>query len=562
MKKEDKITLTYNLFELPTAQHKAGLAGLLVLIESMQRRKMSPLPKVEEMTSSSVIISFTRESMQVLFDDLYDAEFVEVKSKSKWKDKKPKRIEEEEIIENGKKKKVKYFIYDEFQAKGSFFTTFYPAGCENWLTLWRQMLRNVLRAQPKTRGVYIERAKGNPSPEASKVWGSLNKAMKAKKQKEESFAGSVFIGAQEKNAELVPFKGLPQENFLLHFWYIVSLVFEVQFVEIKKNQERKINVHWNDLGYAIVIPEPSAIDVFKEDIIAMLSDLPVEQQNYTPASGKVNLFEESALEYLHFLVINKSCKMGGFFDSISGLEVYHMQKQNKKVRMLGASRIIPDRRVFEEYERMRQSNMNPIFKRFYLQNILAQNPWYSGSEKYINKFPAEIFIWKNGKTPEQSNFNFFGINCNKIFKQIIEYLKIKEVKEVHEESKEMFLAKIIYRMVRHYILLKALNKSGLSTITDKKDQTIYPFEQKEYRDAIEKVSMDAFLAMRGRKEEDFVEYFTGTICAVPQFLPQKEYLLLSDALVQGGWEKVKSLSLLAISAASYLAKNNQHKEED
>jgi len=24
MKKEDKITLTYNLFDLPTAQHKAG----------------------------------------------------------------------------------------------------------------------------------------------------------------------------------------------------------------------------------------------------------------------------------------------------------------------------------------------------------------------------------------------------------------------------------------------------------------------------------------------------------------------------------------------------------
>ncbi len=91
MKKQDKITLSYNLFDLPTAQHKAGLAGLLVLIESLKRRNVSPLPEVEEMTPSRVVISFTKESIQVLFDDLYDAEFVEVKSKSKWKDKKPNK---------------------------------------------------------------------------------------------------------------------------------------------------------------------------------------------------------------------------------------------------------------------------------------------------------------------------------------------------------------------------------------------------------------------------------------------------------------------------------------
>ncbi|MBT8764418.1 type I-MYXAN CRISPR-associated protein Cmx8 [Desulfohalobiaceae bacterium Ax17] len=558
MKKEDKITLTYNLFDLPTAQHKAGLAGILILIESMRRRKMSPLPEVEEMTSSRVVITFTRESMQLLFDDLYDAEFVEVKSKSKWSGKKPKKIKEEETIENGKKKKTKYFIYDELQPKGSFFTTFYPDDCENWLELWRKMLWKVLRAQPKTRGVYEERAKGIPSSEASKVW----KAMKAKKQKEESFAGSVFIGAQKENAELVPFKGLPQENFLLYFWYIASLVFSVKFVELKRNKERKSSIKWKDWGHAIVIPEPADIEEFYYVLIETLENMPVDVKNYTPASGQITLFEEGALEYLYFLVINKSRRQGGFFDFISGLEVYHMQKQGNNVRMLGAKKILPDRKIFEKYERMRQANMNPIFKRFYLQNVLAQNPWYFGSIKYFNTFPSEIFVWKTGKTPEQTNFKFFGLDCNNLFQLTIKKLKIKEVKEVNEESKEMFMAKIIYRIVRHYILLKALNKSGLSTKTDEKGQTIYPFENKEYKEAIEKVSMDAFLAMRGRKEEDFVEYFTGTICSVPQFLPQDEYLLLSDALVQGGWEKVKSLSLLAISAASYLAKNIQHKEDE
>ncbi|WP_457571425.1 type I-MYXAN CRISPR-associated protein Cmx8 [Desulfovulcanus sp.] len=561
MKQPDKISLTYNLFDLPTAQHKAGLAGLLVLIESLKRRNISPLPEVEEMTSSRVVVSFTKESMQVLFDDLYDAEFVEVKSTKKWQNKKPKRIEEQEITENNKKRKIKYFIYDAFQPKGKFFTAFYPHGCENWLTLWRKMLWDVLRAQPKTRGVYEERANGNPSSEAPKVWDYLSKAITAKKQKEESFAGSVFIGAQDKNAELIPFKGVPQENFLLHFWYIVSLVFGVRFVEFKRSQERKINIDWKNIGHVIVIPELANIKEFYDAIINMLEEMPVDVKNYTPASGQVTLFEEGALEYLYFLVINKSRKQGDFFDFIAGLEVYHVQKQGNNVRMLAALKIMPQKRIFEQYERMRQTNMNPVFKRFYLRNILAQNPWYFGSLTTFNMFPAEIFIWKTGKTPEQINFRFFGRDCNEQFQAIIKKLKIKEVKEVNEENKEMFLAKIIYRLVKRYVLLKALTRSQLSSKTDKKGQTIYPFENQEYREAIEKVSMDAFLAMRGRKEEDFVEYFTGTICSVPQFLSQEEYLLLSEALVMDGWEKVKSLSLLAISAASYLAKNTQNKED-
>ncbi len=35
------VPVTYELFDLPTAQHKAGLAGLLLQIESMRNRKKS-----------------------------------------------------------------------------------------------------------------------------------------------------------------------------------------------------------------------------------------------------------------------------------------------------------------------------------------------------------------------------------------------------------------------------------------------------------------------------------------------------------------------------------------
>ena len=37
----EQVTLTFELFDLPSAQHKAGLAGLLILLESLHSRAVS-----------------------------------------------------------------------------------------------------------------------------------------------------------------------------------------------------------------------------------------------------------------------------------------------------------------------------------------------------------------------------------------------------------------------------------------------------------------------------------------------------------------------------------------
>jgi CRISPR-associated protein Cmx8 len=77
---------------------------------------------------------------------------------------------------------------------------------------------------------------------------------------------------------------------------------------------------------------------------------------------------------------------------------------------------------------------------------------------------------------------------------------------------------------------------------------------KRYRDAREKICADAFLRLRACKaREDFVSYFTGTICSVPQFLPETEYQIVADAiLTDERWEEVKALTMLALSGLSNL----------
>lgn len=64
------------------------------------------------------------------------------------------------------------------------------------------------------------------------------------------------------------------------------------------------------------------------------------------------------------------------------------------------------------------------------------------------------------------------------------------------------------------------------------------------------VCRDAFLAMRGRRDKDFVEYFVEAICCPPMGMSDEDYLGVSRALLSD-WEKVKTLSMLALSAKSW-----------
>jgi len=85
-----------------------------------------------------------------------------------------------------------------------------------------------------------------------------------------------------------------------------------------------------------------------------------------------------------------------------------------------------------------------------------------------------------------------------------------------------------------------------------------------YIEANNKVCMDAFLAIRGRKNQrEFINYFTGTICSVPQFLDNEQYRELSVALLDPEqWESLKSLSLLALSAVSQAPSSMEKKGDE
>jgi CRISPR-associated protein Cmx8 len=120
-------------------------------------------------------------------------------------------------------------------------------------------------------------------------------------------------------------------------------------------------------------------------------------------------------------------------------------------------------------------------------------------------------------------------------------------------------AQQIHGLVRSYVFRRTESKSGIKW-DDFKDRKIVDSGTgraridvpPKYREAREKVCTEAFLRLRAcRSREDFVGYFTGTICSVPQYLPPAEYDALSRIVLdENRWEDAKALAMLALSALS------------
>jgi CRISPR-associated protein Cmx8 len=116
----------------------------------------------------------------------------------------------------------------------------------------------------------------------------------------------------------------------------------------------------------------------------------------------------------------------------------------------------------------------------------------------------------------------------------------------------------VYNLVRAYVFRKTETRSGIEW-DDFKNKRVMDDTGRErldvpqrYREAREKVCRDAFLRLRAcRAREDFISYFSGTICSVPQYLPDVEYRAVAQAILsEDQWEEVKALAMLALSGLS------------
>lgn len=565
-------TVKYDLFDLPTAQHKAGLAGLVLQIQDMEARakkgggiRPESIPRVDELKATSAVVTFTEASVQGLMDDLYAAQVVEVTVRSKWQGQAPKREEEvEETDASGKKKKTRRFVYDVIQPAGRFLQGQLREEKGLWIKLWRDMLWTIPRGNPQSRQPFEQRAEGKPCKEGPAAWQDLVRVEQARRKNSFHTAvvsGSLWLGAQATNAELLPFEGRAEQNLLLHFWPLTALTFVPQQVDADGTGDFN--------GYVLAVPEVFDLQRFRREYPRMLGELGREARGYRPAEAVIDLPAQGALAFLEHLARLSSEKAAGKLAlSVGSVEYLHLAKFGNNIKSMAAGRVAPRPGLLERYLAIvgRPGELppyrNPFFRRGLMLALLDDRMWYEPFAPMLAERPWPFFV-RSEQSP--ASIPWFWQDAAKMFQGEADQhhanrkgyeTMAKDLPDPAGPAPATPLPLLVHRLVQTYVIRKTEEKSGLKW-EDFKDQKVKDEKTgKErvnvpdtYREAREKVASGIFLEMRSRREQDFVNHFTATFCSVKQFLSEEDFRTVAIGLLHDP-ETVKTLTLLALSANS------------
>lgn len=534
----DPVSLRWDLAELPSSQHKAGLAGLALCVQFLRRSQPVPpgICEIEAIDASGLTLRVDRQGMQSLFDDIYAASNEEQEREKKLQKKtsagtkvdiEPKRVAERVVTDKkGVEKTKTVYIYDQCIPHGALVADWDAAGsdAENlWLKLWRDLVWTTLRGVPATREAYLCRAEKREATDGAEAWDELVTSPRIGVE----LPSTYYLGAQARSAENASFRDIARLRFLLHFWPFVVPIY-VPAV-IGRDGEREF------VGYAIVVPEVSSLDEFVARWPRVARERSNQASGYRPRDAIVELPEEAGLDVARrtFAIIGRLQGTLATRPWMTAVDVFHIEKDGNNVRVRSVSRIDLRRERADAYSRVRSEYWSAAFRRRRITSILEDNkPWWTGFGRLCATSPQQLTI-EDSKFQHDCQIAFTGV----------------EMTEANSHD-EKTLEQLIYGVVRTYVFGRLESKYQLKW--DKVKGTGKDKES-EFNEKKEKIAREAFLAVRSRTGMTFVSYFTGTICSVSQWLNEASYLELARALAPGNdeqIERVRSLTLLALSATA------------
>lgn len=535
----EPLSLEYNLAELPSSQHRAGLAGLVLMVQwhndNQDKRGVCEITHLSEMGAT---LEIDQEGLQSLFDKVYGFFWKTIET-----DKKPKGNDIAFTTEERDGKT--FYIYDILQPQGAFLGDYDPTFENNdgiWIRLWREMLFKVIRADHNPKLPFKNRADGLEDKTATEVWQNFQKPPKNGL----SISHPLFLTAQGKNAEDVPFKDLAKFQFLLHFWVFVAQVYVPTIHKYDKDKKKEVP---EDVGFALAIPDIANLEIFCEELPRVLQQREVIPSGYRPKESIIDMPAEGALEMMS-KINDRMAKSINFqiSDLLLGVDVIHLEKKKNNVRLWGNSRIDPIREMIDEYSRVKTRFANALFRRQRILNVLnSEREWFDGFDSLLSKTDSEQTI----------NSPFFRSDVRKAFEEIGVETNSKGGKIMDAdigENAPKTIESVVYQLVRTYIYSKLDSKYQLSWSKVKGTP-----EEKKYNEMKGKIAREAFLAVRSRTDSDFTEYFASTLCSYHQFSLNGDGFDLVAKALRDDNEKLRTLTMLALSANGYSQRENQEK---
>ncbi len=532
-KSAEPLDLHYTLAELPSSQHRAGLAGLALMVEWLRKqpgKKKLGICELRDMDERGLTLQIDQQGLIRLFDEVYRASHEEQRSTSEWSGQEPLRIDEETIEVRGKKKNTvktrKVYIYPVVVPRGALLVEWDQeaddAGNGPWIKLWRDMIWSIMRGVPAQRIPFNMRAGGATyDKDAHEAWAALTKP-----EASVDLPSTYFLGAQAKTAENVSFQDRGRFQFLLHFWPFVAQIYVPHTVDNEGKTSHQ--------GYAIAVPDVANLTAFVEELPYALEGRDSEIRGFRPAGCLIDLSDEAALDFFGRLKRRLAAREGqrSTLDLVLGVDVFHMAKEGNNIRVLGAGRVDPDPATVDEYLRVRGQLWSPLFRRQRLANLIRRRSWYHDYDRL-----CATTAWQH-----TIGNKYFKHDAREAFKGA----SMSDTDTDTDVTASPTLEGVLYKMVGSYVSRKVKTKYQQDFESAKKAGKL-----DDYNEAREKVAREAFLAARSRTGGDFVAFFTSTICSTRQPMKATEYDLIARALlIPEQVEHVRTLTLLALAARS------------
>jgi CRISPR-associated protein Cmx8 len=533
----DVLELTYSLAELPSSQHRAGLAGLALMVRWLHRFEVwkqggAAICEIENLSDRGLTLRINQLGLQALFNEVYAASWEEQERTQVLKNSRTKEVipyvreeEKEEVDKKGKPVKKKVYIYQVVVPKGAFIADADPEGDRGkWIKLWRDMLWSILRGVPTTRSPYEARANGNYTEDADKVWKELLQPAEFTVD----LPSTYYLGAQASNPENVPFKDRARYQFLLNFWLFAASVYVPAVIDNEGKREF--------VGYAIAISDVSKLKTYCDEFLELLRAKGNEVTGYRPRDAVVDLAVEGALDTIARLRDRIARLDTSIGDLVMGVDVVHAEKQGNNVRILGTTRLDPpEQQWIDKYREIRESLWHATFRRQRLLNLVSNKVWYAGFDSLMCTIPYE-------QTMEN---DYFRHDARESFKYEVDNMPEEAEQSTDNEVAEYSCERLVLRLVKSYVLTKLDSKYQL-----KWKDVQGSAKEKDYRESKAKIARSAFLEVRSRTEStDFINYFASTICSVSQRMSEDNFEKLTRDLYEDT-EKVRTLTMLALSANS------------
>lgn len=545
------LTFEYNLAELPSSQHRAGLAGLVLMVDWLKGEFEKDEIDSEKVICRRIDLNETKavfEINQVGYKYLFDKVFGYFR-KSEDKEKKPEG-KTAKFIEKIVDDKT---IYTQFilRPQGAFLADYDPTNQRNdgiWIELWRDMFFEVIRPDYNPKSHFNNREDGKENTDETALWKNLQKPPK----NGANLKHSLFLTTVDKSPEEVPFTDQPRFQFLLYFWVFIAQIYVPMTKKYDKGKKKYKYPEF--IGYALTIPDISNLKVFCAKFPKILKGRGDEMFiNRYPKECVVDVAAEGALDFMHKFNERISEEILEFNVKriLVGVDVFHLKKKKNGVDVIGISRVNP-RVDTQKYITIRETYRSEIFRRQRMLNYLNEDNWFYGFDSLLSKTDSEQTIgqW------------FFQNDVRRAFEDIGVINKSKGEKNMDTQSTETVpkkLEQVIYELVSTYVREKVRNK-----YQSEWSKSVNDVERKKHNELRGKVAREAFLAIRSRTDDDFIEYFASSICSYHQFsLKGEGFNLVAQALYdKEKRNQVRTLTMLALSANGYSPKSEKQGEEN